>query len=54
MNRMFNKCLLLKELDISHFNIDNVEDMSFMFKGCNDDLKKKVKEQNQNINIDGD
>ena len=54
MNRMFNKCLLLKELDISHFNIDNVEDMSFMFKGCNDDLKKKVKEQNQNINIDDD
>ena len=54
MSRMFYKCLSLKELNLSNFNTDNVVDMSDMFHFCSDDLKKKITEQNKNINIDSD
>ena len=34
MGWMFCGCSSLKSLDISHFNIDKVEDISWMFSGC--------------------
>ena len=34
MGYMFNGCSLLKELNLSHFNIYNVTNMSFMFNNC--------------------
>ena len=34
MNRMFNGCSTLKELNLSNFITNNVTDMSKMFSGC--------------------
>ena len=34
MSYMFNYCLGLAELDVTHFNTANVKDMSYMFKDC--------------------
>ena len=34
MRSMFNKCISLKELNISNFNTTNVTNMSFMFSKC--------------------
>ena len=31
---MFAYCTSLKEIDLSNFNTKNVEDMEFMFSGC--------------------
>ena len=31
---MFSECLLLKELDLSNFNTNKVENMSGMFNMC--------------------
>ena len=49
---IFYKCLSLKELNISNFNIKKVAYMIDMFYKCSEELKKKIKEQNKNINID--
>ena len=49
---MFSCCSSLKELNISNFNTNNVTDMNLMFYKCSDELKKKIKEQNKNINIE--
>jgi surface protein len=46
---MFAECSSLKELNLNNFNINNVTDMSFMFNGCSDDLKMKIKSENKNI-----
>ena len=46
---MFIGCSLLKELNISNFNTNNVTYMSKMFTGCSDDLKSKIKSENKNI-----
>ena len=48
---MFEGCSSLKELNISNFNFSNEAYVNNMFKGCYDELKKKIKEQNKNINI---
>ena len=34
MREMFEECSSLKELNLSNFNTNNVEDMSFMFSKC--------------------
>ena len=49
MSEMFCECSSLKELNLTNFNTNNVTDMSFMFKGCSDDLKRKIKSENRNI-----
>ena len=46
---MFWNCLSLKELNLSNFNTNNVTNMSGMFKGCSDNLKKKIISQHKNI-----
>ena len=48
MSHMFNRCLSLKELKFN-FNANKIDNMSGIFNGCPDDLKKKIKEQNKNI-----
>ena len=51
MNLMFSNCSSLKELNLSFINTNNIIDMSYMFNGCSDDLKKKLKMLNKNIII---
>ena len=49
MSFMFYECSSLKELNLNNFNTNNVTNMCFMFKGCSDDLKMKIKLENKNI-----
>ena len=46
---MFYGCSSLKELNLNNFNTNNVTNMNFMFYGCSDDLKRKIKSENKNI-----
>ena len=52
MSYMFCECSSLKELNLNNFNTNNVTDMSYMFSGCSDDLKSKIKSENKNIKDD--
>jgi len=49
MSHMFRDCLTLKEVDLSNFDMNNVTDMSYMFSGCSDELKMKIRTQYINI-----
>ena len=42
---MFSGCLSLKELNLSNFNTNNVNNMRFMFSGCPNELVMKIKTQ---------
>ena len=52
MRFMFGGCWSLEEINISNFNFDNVINMTGMFDDCKDEIKKKVKSQNNKINDD--
>ena len=52
MSDMFNGCSSLKELNLNNFNTNNVIDMSYMFSGCLDELKLKIKSQFKNFKKD--
>ena len=43
MSCIFDRCSSLKELNLNNFNTNNVTDMSYMFNGCLDELKLKIK-----------
>ena len=49
MSYMFYECSSLKELNLNNFNTNNVTNMSYMFWGCSDELKKKIETQYKNI-----
>ena len=49
MNSMFYGCSSLKELNLSNFNTNNVTNMGYMFSGCSDQFKNKIKAQYKNI-----
>ena len=49
MRAMFDNCSSLKKLNLNNFNTNNVTDMRYMFSGCSDDLKMKIKSENKNI-----
>ena len=49
MSWMFRECSSLKELNLINFKTNNVTDMSEMFSGCSDDLRRKIKSENKNI-----
>ena len=49
MREIFSRCSSLKELNLTNFNTNNVTYMGLMFKGCSDDLKRKIKSENNNI-----
>ena len=49
MKYIFSRCSSLKELNLNNFNTNNVTNMNFMFSGCSDDLKMKIKSENKNI-----
>ena len=34
MNGMFRNCISLKKLDLSNFELININDISYMFFGC--------------------
>ena len=46
---MFFECSSLKELNLDNFNTNNVIYMRFMFGGCLDELKLKIKSQLKNF-----
>ena len=46
---MFSGCSSLKELNLSNFNTNNVTDMSYMFYGCSDQFKNKIRSEYKNI-----
>ena len=50
MKNMFNNCSSLNNLDISKFEINDNTNIYYMFGGCSNDLKIKIKEQNKKIN----
>ena len=49
MSYMFYECSSLKELNLTNFNTTNVTYMFWMFHRCSDDLKRKIKSENKNI-----
>ena len=49
MSYMFSGCSSLNELNLINFNTNNVIDMIEMFRGCSDDLRRKIKSENKNI-----
>ena len=49
MGSMFYQCASLKELNISNFNILYPVTIYGMFQGCSKELKKKIRNQFQNI-----
>ena len=46
---MFSECSSLKELNISNFNTNKVQNMSYMFTKCLDELKEKIRKKYLNI-----
>ena len=46
---MFNGCSSLKQLNLSNFNTINVTNMDYMFSKCSNDLKKKIRLENENF-----
>ncbi len=48
MSGMFYECISLKEIDLSNFNINNVQDMGEMFSNCSS--LKEINLSNFNIN----
>ena len=49
MSDMFALCSSLKELDLSNFNTINTTDMKGMFFSCTNELKIKIRNQNNNF-----
>ena len=49
MSGMFWGCSSLKELNLINFNTNNVTDMSYMFYGCSDELKLKIRSRYKNF-----
>ena len=49
MECMFWGCSSLKELNLSNFNTNNVTNMEWMFYGCSEQLKNKIKSEYKNI-----
>jgi len=49
MSYMFSECSSLKELNLTNFTTNKVKDMRSMFSECSDDLKSKIKSENENI-----
>ena len=51
MSWMFYICQSLTKLNISNFNVDKVTSFRAMFAVCSDELKEKIKMQNEKIKI---
>ena len=45
MSGMFYGCSSLKELNLNNFNTNNLNNMSYMFDGCLNELKLKINSQ---------
>ncbi len=48
MGFMFFRCSSLKELNLPNFNNDT--DMLYMFNGCSEQLRNKIRTQYKNLN----
>ena len=46
MSTMFKECSSLKDLNLSNFNTNNV---TYMFYGCSDQFKNKIRTEYKNI-----
>ena len=49
---MFQGCLALEDIDVSNFIIKKNADIMCMFSECSEELKNKIRNQNQNITED--
>ena len=51
MNEMFSDCSSLKKINFSPSTFDKNNDiiMIYMFSGCSDELKKKIRAQIKNL-----
>ena len=49
MSFMFADCYLLDDLDISKFKISKYTNTNGIFNGCSENLKEKIRKQNQDI-----
>ena len=47
--RLFNECKCIEKINFKKFYRNNITNMSCMFSGCSDDLKRKIKSENMNI-----
>ena len=47
MKKMFSNCESINELNLSNFDIHNVDNMTYMFEGCNSLCKLNI----SNFNI---
>ena len=50
MSAIFSHCSSLKEINLFTFNTNNLTDMGYMFSGCTDEIKNKIKSQIKIIN----
>ena len=41
---------IIKRINLSNFNTDNVINMKYMFHRCSDELKLKIQSQYKNLN----
>ena len=48
MGFIFQKYLSSKNINLSHFNINNKSEMKYMFYGCSEDLTIKIRSQIKN------
>ena len=46
---MFYRCISLKELNLSSFNINKVQNMNGMFNLCELEFKSKIREEYDNF-----
>ena len=49
MGGMSKGCSSLKELNLSNFNTENVDNMRAMFWGCSDQFQNKIRAEYKNI-----
>ena len=49
MGYMLNGCSSLKDLNLSNFNINNVNDMRNIFSGCSEQFQNKIRVKYNNI-----
>ena len=47
---MFSNCSSLKELNLSNFEIKKDTKMTDIFRGCQDELKLKIRKHYKNFN----
>jgi surface protein len=48
---MFSDCSSLKELNLNNFKVNEKTGGRYVFSGCSDKLKRKIRREYKNLNI---